>query len=187
MKNILLHVCCAPCLIYPYQYLTEAGFEVINYFYNPNIHPYVEYEKRLESLKDYTKKNNLKIMIEQGYELEDFFLKIKDKTLEPERCNLCWQLRLEKTAQKAKELSIDTFTTTLLVSPYQDQAVIKELGESIAKKEGLNFYYHDFSLMFKQAHDEAKKLGLYLQKYCGCLYSERARYLKQYRKKANKI
>ena len=182
MKNILLHVCCAPCLIYPYQYLTDKGFKVVNYFYNPNIHPYSEYKERLKSLKNYTQKNNLDLLIEDGYEIEDFFLKIKDNTIEPERCNLCWQMRLEKTALKAKELGIDTFTTTLLVSPYQDQMAIKGIGEGIAKEQGLNFYYHDFSLMFKQAHDEAKELGMYLQKYCGCLYSERARYLKQYRK-----
>lgn len=183
MKNILLHVCCAPCLIYPYQYLTDAGFKVVNYFYNPNIHPYSEYKERLKSLKDYIEKNNFGLVVEEGYSLEDYFSKIKDKTEEPERCHLCWQARLERTAIKTKELGLDTFTTTLLVSPYQDQIAIKEIGEKIAKKQGLHFYYHDFSKGFKQAHDRAKELGMYLQKYCGCLYSERARYLKQYRKR----
>jgi hypothetical protein len=182
MEKILLHICCAPCIIFPYEYLQNQGFEVVNYFYNPNIHPYREYKKRLHSLNQHAAANDLKVVVEPGYEIEEFFSKIGDKTKEPERCHLCWRMRLKKTAEKAKELGIKKFTTTLLVSPYQDQMAIKSIGDEIGKKNNLSFYYHDFSEGFREAHDKAKALGMYMQQYCGCLYSERARYLKKYRK-----
>jgi hypothetical protein len=169
-------------MIFPYEYLQSQGFDVINYFYNPNIHPYSEYKLRLDALKEYTKKNNLNLTIEKDYKIEDYFRSIKEETSEPQRCNFCWRMRLKKTAEKAKEFNIENFTTTLLVSPYQDQMAIKDIGEEIGRKNKLNFYYYDFSKGFKDAHDKARALGMYMQKYCGCLYSERARYLKQYRK-----
>jgi hypothetical protein len=182
MKKILLHVCCAPCLIYPYQHLAEHNFQIVNYFYNPNIHPYSEYKERLTSLKKYIEDNSLDLIVEKGYEIEDYFSVLNNESRQPARCRLCWRMRLEKTALKALELNIETFTTTLLVSPYQDQEVIKEIGQDIAQEKGLSFYYYDFSIKYKEAHETAKELGMYLQKYCGCLYSERARFLKAYRK-----
>jgi hypothetical protein len=89
-----------------------------------------------------------------------------------ERCSLCWTLRLKKTAKLAKERGFESFSTTLLVSPYQDQELLKKIGNEIAKEEGIEFYYEDFRPGFKKAHEEARIKGIYCQKYCGCIYSE---------------
>lgn len=181
--KILLHTCCAPCLIYPRQRLCEKDFEVAAFFYNPNIHPYTEFKKRSDALKEYTDKNNITVYFYEEYDIENFFQAINNNEEEPKRCTACWRLRLKKTAQKAKELGFDAFTSTLLVSPYQSQEIIKDIGDSIAEEEGVEFYFEDFKPDFKLAQKEAKELNLYMQKYCGCLYSERARYIKQYRRK----
>lgn len=181
--KILIHTCCAPCLIYPYRELVSKNIEAAAFFYNPNIHPYTEYKKRLDCVKEYTDKESIKLYRDKDYEIELFFQAINKKENEPERCLTCWRLRLKKTAQKAKELGFDAFTTTLLVSPYQNQDSIKGIGESISREEDVEFYYQDYRIGFKEAHDEARESGLYMQKYCGCLYSERARYMKEYRKR----
>ena len=181
--KILVHTCCAPCLIYPYEVLKNKSFEVSAFFYNPNIHPYTEYRKRKDSLKDYVQSQNIPTYFYDDYDIESFFHAVNNKEKGPQRCVECWRLRLKKTAEKSKELGFDSFTTTLLVSPYQDQKLIKEIGYRIAKDKSVDFYFEDFTSGFKQAHDKARELGLYLQKYCGCLYSERARYIKKYRKR----
>jgi len=106
------------------------------------------------------------------YDPAEFFRAINLKETNPGRCAICWSLRLKKTAQAAKEKGYNYFSTTLLVSPYQDQELLKKIGEDIAKEEGLNFYYEDFRQGFKKAHDEAKAKGIYCQKYCGCIYGE---------------
>ena len=181
--KVLVHTCCGPCLIYPHQVLKEKGFEITSFFYNPNIHSYTEYKKRLTSLKYLTEKKNITLYISKDYDIESFFRAVNNKEEEPLRCTACWRLRLNKTAQFAKENNFEYFTTTLSVSPYQDLKLIKEVGEEAAERYKVKFYFEDFRSGFKEAHIKAKELGLYLQKYCGCLYSERARYLKEYRRK----
>ncbi|MCK5305512.1 MAG: epoxyqueuosine reductase QueH [Candidatus Omnitrophica bacterium] len=185
--KLLLHTCCAPCLIYPKKVLEERDFEVVSFFYNPNIHPYTEYKKRLDSLKEYAQISKVKLYTTPDYDIESFFGAVGGKIEEPDRCIACWRLRLGKSAKKARELGIDVFTTTLLVSPYQNKKLIKKAGEQAAEEEGVKFYYQDFSDGFREAYNEARNSGLYLQKYCGCLFSERARYLKKYRKINEKI
>lgn len=181
--KILLHTCCAPCLLYPYQVLRSKGYEVIAYFYNPNIHPFSEYKKRLAATRDYVKKHSIELIVFADYDIESFFHAIHNREEEPQRCHKCWKMRLIKVARKAKELGHDAFSTTLLVSPYQDIERIKEIGKDIAKNEDIEFYFEDWRGGFKEAHDKAREAGLYMQKYCGCLYSERTRYIKKYRKK----
>lgn len=175
--KILLHTCCAPCLLYPLKRLKEQGNEVRGYFYNPNIHPYEEYKKRLQAV-DQLKKDIDTEIIYPEYKPEDFFQEINFKESAPLRCSLCWALRLKKTACAAKEAGFDSFTTTLLVSPYQDQTLLKNIGQSIAKEQALSFYYEDFRSGFREAHNQAKSLGIYCQKYCGCIYSEIERCMK---------
>lgn len=168
--RILIHTCCAPCLIYPSKRLKLKGFEIESFFYNPNIHPQEEYLKRKEQVENYTKQLNVKMHV-PSYDIRDFFRKINNKEEAPLRCNLCWQLRLKKTAQFAKENNFDAFTSTLLISPYQDQEALKDIGEKCAEEAGVKFYYEDFRAGFQESVAESKSEDMYRQKYCGCLYS----------------
>jgi hypothetical protein len=167
--KVLLHTCCAPCLIYPLEKLKEEGFSVTGFFYNPNIHPLAEYTRRKEALSALAPELEI---IYPEYSPREFFNAVNLKEEVLQRCALCWGLRLKKTAQTAKEKGFEYFTTTLLVSPYQDQELLKKIGNDAARDEGVKFYYADFRPGFRKAHDEAKAKGVYCQRYCGCLYSE---------------
>jgi len=168
--EILLHICCGPCLIYPFSRLRGRGFKIKGFYYNPNIYPGEEYLRRQESLEVLSRDLGLEVE-SPGYRESDFSLAIDAQENTPERCGICWSLRLQKTAEDAKENGIAFFSTTLLVSPYQDHQRLKQLGGKIARETGVDFYYEDFRVGFKQAYKEAKAKGLYLQKYCGCKYS----------------
>lgn len=168
--DILLHICCGPCLIYPFNRLSEKGFNLKGFYYNPNIYPPEEYGKRKEALDFLSKDLQLEVESPQ-YRQSDFAQAINTEVNKPQRCLLCWSLRLQKTARQAKEDGLSLFSTTLLVSPYQDHALLKQLGEEIAKDTGIDFYYEDFRPGFRRAYKEAGQRGLYLQKYCGCAYS----------------
>ena len=171
MKSIILHICCAPCAIFPVQYLRKQGFKVKGLFFNPNIHPFLEYKMRLEALKILSK--DAEIEFEQAeYEPKIFFNEIHGQDEPPGRCSICWRMRLRETAKRASALGFEYFTTTLLVSPYQDTSTLEKIGEEEAKSAGIKFFTADFKSGFRQAHETAKKCGIYCQKYCGCLYSE---------------
>lgn len=170
--KILLHTCCAPCLIYPLEQLGNKDFEVGGFFYNPNIHPFGEYKNRKQAVIDFNNRISKINFTYSQYLPEEYFRATNLREASPGRCFLCWRLRLEKTAQTAKEKGFDSFSTTLLVSPYQNQELLKKIGEDVAKDEGVEFYYEDFRPGFRKAHDLAKSFGLYSQKYCGCIYSE---------------
>jgi len=170
MKKLLLHICCAPCAIYPLDSLTKAGFSVEGFFYNPNIQPESEYSKRKKAAKDFQERFGIKVHF-GGYHQDlyhDRTNKAKDKD---SRCRNCFNLRLEKTHQLALNNKFDFFTTTLLVSPYQDQRKIKEIGDGISMKSDVQFLYCDFRPGFKEGHIKAKELNFYCQRYCGCLSS----------------
>jgi len=169
--KLLLHTCCAPCLIYPLERLREQGFEVEGLFYNPNIHPLAEYHNRRQAVEDLSKTVNLNIIYPE-YLPAQYFQEINLKEKDPGRCSLCWTFRLKATAKTAKEKEFDSFSTTLLVSPYQNQDLLKKIGSAISEVGGVSFYYEDFRAGFRQAHDLAKKQGIYCQRYCGCIYSE---------------
>lgn len=176
-----MHTCCAPCSIYCIDSLRKEGIEPTIYWYNPNIHPYIEYKTRRDTLKEYTKMIQAEAIFEEDYGLDKFCENtIKDLN---NRCqNYCYPVRLEQTAKYAKENGYDSFTTTLLVSPYQKHEVIKEIGEKIAKQYDLTFVYRDFRIGFREGQEKAKELELYRQKYCGCIFSEEERYQKQIEK-----
>jgi len=168
--DILLHICCAPCLIYPFKRLKDKGFKISGFYYNPNIYPAQEYNRRKEALVSLSK--DLEFSVDYPkYQQADFSQAVNFKENIPERCTICWSLRLQRTAEYAKENGFTTISTTLLVSPYQDHESLKQLGSKIAKEAGLDFYYEDFRCGFKQAQIEAKNKGIYRQKYCGCKYS----------------
>lgn len=169
--KLLLHTCCAPCLIYPLERLKAKGFEVAGLFYNPNIHPVSEYEKRRRAVEDFQQKLSVDIIYPEYFPSE-FFWEILTKENSPERCFVCWRMRLKKTAELARENGYSHFCTTLLVSPYQNQELLRKIGESVAQEEAVEFYYQDFRPGFRDAHNRAKEEGLYCQKYCGCVFSE---------------
>ncbi len=173
--KLLMHTCCAPCSVYCIDSLRKENIEPTVYWYNPNIHPYMEYKARRDTLKEYTKSINVEAIFEEEYGLDEFCKNVIGDI--KNRCqNYCYRVRLEQTAKFAKEHGFDAISTTLLVSPYQKHEILKEQGEEIAKKYGLNFLYRDFRVGFREGQNKAKELGLYMQKYCGCVFSEEDRY-----------
>lgn len=179
--KLLMHTCCAPCSVYCIDSLREENIEPTVYWYNPNIHPYTEYKARRDTLKEYTKSINVEAIFEDEYGLREFTKNVINNL--QNRCvEYCYKVRLEKTVQYAKENGYDAFTTTLLVSPYQNHEALKKLSEELAKKYNIEFIYRDFRVGFRQGQAKARELGLYMQKYCGCIFSEEDRYLKSNKK-----
>lgn len=175
MKKIILHACCAPCASYPINKLIEDDFEPVVFFYNPNIFPFSEYETRRLELKNYCSKINIKYF-EEEYEIKKFYKAIQGFENEPEkgeRCSICFDLRLEKTAQFALLKNVDCFTTTLSVSPHKNSNQIFNIGNNIAKKYGLEFLEYNFKKQdgFKISRKIAKENNMYAQSYCGCEFS----------------
>lgn len=174
MPKVLLHICCGPCASYPVPVLREQGYDVMGYFYNPNIHPYSEYLKRREGLEEYARQTDLQVIYDEKYNPVQYFQNISYR--ESQRCLFCYRLRLEQAAHIAKKGKFDYFTTTLLVSKYQKHQLIREVGETMGEKYGVPFLYQDFREGFKETVTRSKAMGLYRQQYCGCLYSEMERY-----------
>ncbi|MFA4917431.1 MAG: epoxyqueuosine reductase QueH [Syntrophales bacterium] len=172
--KILLHICCAPCTIYPLKILRQEGYDVSGLFYNPNIHPYLEYKRRLDTLKEYACKEELNVTCTEEYHLEDFLRNVVFR--EKDRCRYCYYTRLRYAADIARAERFDVFTTTLLYSKYQDHEMIKTIGESLAKEYGLKFYYHDFREGWAEGIKISRELMMYRQPYCGCIYSEKERF-----------
>ncbi len=172
--KILLHICCAPCAIYPVKILRSQGMDVMGFFYRNNIHPYTECLKREEALQDYASSIDLKVIYQEGYDLEGFIQSVVFR--ESDRCFFCYHDRLRCTALVAKRGKFDYFTSTLLYSKFQKHDMINSIGESAGKKTGIPFYYTDFRTGWKEGIEESKRLGMYRQQYCGCIYSEKERY-----------
>ncbi len=177
--RILLHICCANCAIYPVEVLRGRGEEVKGFFFNPNIHPYQEYLRRLESLRRYAEEMDLEVIYRDEYLLEEFLRKVAQHP--EERCPYCYSLRLEATAQEAKEGGFDGFSSTLLQSTHQNHRLIHEIGDRIAQEFGIPFLYEDFRVGWRRGVEVSKAMGLYRQQYCGCIYSEKERYLRSKR------
>ena len=173
-----MHTCCAPCSVYCIDELRSRGIEPTLYWYNPNIHPYTEYMARRDCVKEYAQKINVKAVFEDEYGLDEFCKNVSGNI--NARCvNYCYLVRLRKTFEYAKANGYDTVTTTLLYSIYQKHDFIKKLMEDLSKKFEIDFLYIDFRKGFWQGHEKAIEQGLYMQKYCGCIFSERERYKKE--------
>ncbi|MCX8092977.1 MAG: epoxyqueuosine reductase QueH [Candidatus Goldbacteria bacterium] len=178
MKKILLNVCCAPDATHSINVLQEEGFHVITYFYNPNIHPEDEYKKRFLDMIKLVKEMNIENITDVPYDLEEWKKRCDKYASEKEgglRCAECFKLRLKKTAEKAKELGIEIFATTLTISPHKNAELINNLGREIADKLGIKYYESNFKKKdgFKKSIELSKKYNLYRQNYCGCVYSQR--------------
>lgn len=179
--KIFLHVCCGPCIIYPLSILRQDGAEVTGHFYNPNIHPFKEFKRRLDTLVKYADDSGLPLVVEKNYGLTDFIRRVAFN--ETERCNICYLMRLEKTASIAKEKGFDAFSTTLLYSRYQRHNTLVSYCKNLSAKYDISFLYKDFREGWQYGIDKSKELELYRQPYCGCIYSEQERYDKSLRKK----
>jgi hypothetical protein len=176
--KILLHSCCAPCLLAPYDSLLEEGHEITALFHNPNIMPYREFRNRLTAFRDYAQEHSIPVMIDESYDLESLLRKYLERGATP-RCLVCYEMRLDHTARMASEKGFDAFSTTLSVSPYQNHEFIQKAGESATSQYRKPFLYRDWRPHFIEAHEKAKNLHLYLQAYCGCIFSEEERYRKR--------
>ncbi|RQD77495.1 MAG: hypothetical protein D5R97_02180 [Candidatus Syntrophonatronum acetioxidans] len=175
--ELLLHMCCGPCTTASQEKFKELGYEVRGFFFNPNIHPYKEFKRRKETLRDYCRQEEIPLEIDDRYLLEDFLRKTVYR--EQNRCLFCYALRLGETARKAREKGIEIFSTTLLISPYQDHDLLKEVGEEMGNKYGVSFLYEDLRPLFKDSVNMSKQRNMYRQGYCGCIYSEKERYYKK--------
>ncbi|MBI4335908.1 MAG: epoxyqueuosine reductase QueH [Candidatus Omnitrophica bacterium] len=172
-----MHICCAPCGIYPINQYRDIG-QITGFYFNPNVHPYQEYLNRRLAVSDYSKTIGLDVIFPE-YEPNIFFRETAYHQQKPIRCRDCWRIRLERTARLAAENGFEAFSTTLLISPYQDHLVIKTMGEDIAKRFDINFCYRDLRTGFRESRAEARRRSLYMQKYCGCIYSEIERFSKK--------
>jgi len=171
--KLLLHTCCAPCLIGVLggDYLTA---EVSCFWFNPNIHPYTEYKSRLNALEIFARENNIDLIIKDYYGLREFISKI---TSFYNRCGFCYDWRIRECALFASQNNFDAFSSTLLISPYQNHEKIKELGEKYAELYNIKFFYKDSRGSFRAGQKKARENNIYMQKYCGCIFSEEERYL----------
>ena len=173
--KVLLHTCCGPCSIFPVKVLRRAGHQVVGFFYRHNIHPYSELEKRQQALEDLAREIDLKVIYQKGYQPEIFIRNVVFR--ENMRCRYCYHDRLRETAQIARRGKFDLFTTTLLYSKHQQHDLIRSIGEAEGEAAGIPFLYDDFSKGWQEGIRASKAMGLYRQQYCGCIYSEKERYL----------
>ena len=157
MTKTLLHTCCAPCSVACIQMLRSEGIEPVSYWYNPNIHPYQEYKARRDTLMAYAPSVGVELIVQEDYGLRQFCRAVAEDI----------------------EHGFDSFTSTLFVSPYQNHELLRQVAEDMASRYGVAFLYRDFRPGFRQGQQEARELGLYMQKYCGCVFSEEERYAKQ--------
>lgn len=174
--NALLHICCAPCSNMCIETMRADGISVTGFWYNPNIHPFTEYRSRRNCLRDYAQKIELPLIEQNDYGLRLFVREVAGDI--ENRCVKCYELRLYRAAEVASAQGFDAFTSSLFISPYQNHELMREVAERAAKQYGVTFLYRDFRPLFKEGQERARQLGFYMQKYCGCVFSEEERYLK---------
>jgi len=172
--KILLHSCCGPCTIYPLGVLRDEGHSVMGFYYRHNIHPYTECLRRQETLERYAAEQKLRVIIQDGYDMEGFIRNVAFR--EKERCRYCYHDRLRAAALVARKGKFDAYTSTLLYSRHQKHDLIREIGDAIGLETGVPFLYRDFREGWKAGIEASKQLGMYRQPYCGCIYSEKDRY-----------
>lgn len=172
--KLLLHTCCAPCSVYPIKTLRAEGIEPTLFWYNPNIHPFMEYKTRRDCLRNYAEKIGVRLELDDSYGLDEFVCNVNAGIGNLERrCEeYCYPLRLRRAFDFAVSNGYDAISTTLLYSIYQKHDLIVEIMSALAQDYKIEFVYRDFREGWKEGQEEARKAGLYMQKYCGCVYSE---------------
>lgn len=175
--KLLVHTCCAPCFIAPYQGLKELGHGVTAFWFNPNIHPLLEYQKRRDALRDYTAKEGIELIEHNEYGLQRFLAAtLKDVQ---NRCTWCYETRLEAVAKTAREQGFEAFSTTLLYSRYQNHQLIVDTALQMSARYEVEFYYQDWRTVWQTGIQLSKAESMYRQQYCGCIFSEEDRYREQ--------
>lgn len=174
---MLLHACCAGCAVFPIESLRSEGMEVTGTFWNPNIHPFREYEARKTALQTLAQHLEVRLIGQDAYGLKDFLRAVVFR--EQNRCRVCISMRLAETAKRAKAGSFTAFTTTMLSSTTMDHDLIQEVGMQMSEEVGIPFLYRDFRSGGKRSLEVTSALGLYRQVYCGCIYSEEDRFRKR--------
>jgi len=174
MSSLLLHVCCAHCGAYTVEHWRNCGYSVTAFWYNPNIHPYLEHQQRLEAVEILARNSGIALVKHDSYGIADFFRAVAGH--EDDRCRHCFILRMSRTASVARDRGFDAFSTTILISPYQKHELAKQVGESTAAAAGVEFLYADLRKRFSDSRRITKPMELYRQQYCGCLFSEWERY-----------
>ena len=175
--KLLLHICCAPCSAACIKVLREENIDIVGYWYNPNIHPFKEYDNRLKALKEYSKMINVNVLYDDFYGLDEF---VKNTVnIIDNRCGYCYLSRMERVVKYAHDNGYDAFSSTLLISPYQKHDLLKSICENLSKKYNIKFLYRDFRPYYELGREMFRETGLYMQKYCGCIFSERERYKKE--------
>ena len=174
MKSLLLHACCAHCAAYTIDHWRREGYEVSLFWYDPNIHPYLEHQERLKAMRSLAAQKAVPLISHEGYDVISYFRAVVGN--ESDRCRHCFRLRLSKTAAVAREKGFAAFTTTLLISPHQKHDLVREVGEELAKESGMKFLYADLRKRYSDSRHITKPMDLYRQQYCGCIFSEWERY-----------
>ena len=172
MKKILMHVCCAPCFVVPF-YRLQDRYDLTALWFNHNIHPFIEYNSRYQSFIDFVSNETIALIDNGSYGNFEFINKAVFN--KENRCFMCYFERLEMTAKKAKENNFDYFSSSLLYSKRQKHEMIKEIGETLAKQHGVEFFYQDFREYWQEGIELSKAKSMYRQKYCGCIFSEMER------------
>lgn len=177
MMKTLLHICCAPCSLMCIESLREDGMDLSGFWYNPNIHPFTEYRARRDTLKAYADEIALPLILRDEYGLRPFLSAVGGNF--DGRCSVCYSMRLYAAAAFAKENGFDAFTSSLLISPYQDFDLLTRTGRLAGESFGVTFLERDFRPLFREGQRRAREKGFYMQKYCGCIFSEEDRYCKK--------
>ncbi|NLX44226.1 MAG: epoxyqueuosine reductase QueH [Chloroflexi bacterium] len=172
-RRTLLHICCGPCATSAVPILRAAGARLTGYWFNPNIHPQAEYQRRRDNLARYAALVDLPIIWHPTFSPRAWVQCLGGTPSAPERCLACYRLRLEATARVAAEGDFEAFTTTLLTSPYQDIDALGRIGEELAAAYGVPFYWENMRRGYRGQAEQCAALGLYRQRYCGCAYSAR--------------
>ena len=174
--NTLLHICCAPCANQCIEVLRADGYDVTGLWYNPNIHPFTEYRARRNCLRAYAETIALPLLERNDYGLRPFVRTVVQDLAD--RCVKCYEMRLFEAARQAREWGFDSFTSSLFIRTKQKHALMRDVAERAGAEYGVAFLYRDFRPYFRAGQERARELGFYMQKYCGCIFSEEERYLK---------
>ncbi len=173
----LLHICCAPCANQCIEVLRTDKIEVTGFWFNPNIHPFTQYRESRNCLRQYAQTIDLGLIEKNDYALRPFIRAVAEDI--ENRCGKCYEIRLFEAAKQAKEGGFDSFTSSLFISPYQNHELMRETAERAASEFGVEFLYRDFRPYFRAGQEFAREQGFYMQKYCGCVFSEEERYVKR--------
>lgn len=182
VPTILLHSCCAPCSSYCLEYLSQY-FSITVFYYNPNIYPQEEYQKRVEEQRHFIERLPAKhpiSFVEGAFEEQRFYDTVRGHEQEKEggeRCYLCYELRLREAAELAKQRKMDYFTTTLSISPLKNAEKLNEIGDRLSEEYGVRYLNSDFKKKngYKRSVELSEEYGMYRQYYCGCVFSKKQR------------